>query len=405
MKYINSYKFRIYPTSEQEEQLFKTIGCARLMYNLFLNSYNKLYADYKKGILTEKEYKETKKRLLVSTFKKDENYSFLGEVDSIALGYSYRHTTQALSNFYKGHTNPPNFKSKSKSKWSYTTCRSSRNARNLRLEKGGWLVLPKIPGRVKISVSRNPKGVLVSVTITKTRSGKWFVSLSYEQHIEAPVFIDNLGCMTNPIGLDLGVKDLAITSDGKIFNNPKHARRAKKKLARIDKSFSRKREQAKKDGRKLEDCKNYQKQKVKRARAHENVKNQREDGLHKATSTLIKNHDFVAVEDLSASNLMKNHKLAFSISDASWCSFLVKLKYKAERNGKTIQVIDRFYASTQLCSECEEKSGPCGLPQLNVREWTCEGCGVTHDRDVNAAKNILAKGIKDFLPAGTAEQV
>ena len=405
MKYINSYKFRIYPTGEQEEQLFKTIGCSRLMYNLLLDSYNKLYADYKKGTITKEELKEAKKRLLVSTFKKDENYSFLGEVDSLALGYSYRHINQALGNSYKGHANLPNFKSKSKSKWSYTTCRASKNAKNLRLEKGGWLVLPKIPGRVKTSVSRNPKGVLVSATITKTRSGKWFVSLNYEQHVEAPVFIDNLGCMANPIGLDLGVKDLAITSDGDVFENPKHARKAKKKLARIDKSLSRKREQAKKDGRKLEDCKNYQKSKIKRARAHEKVKNQREYGLHKVTSALIKNHDFVAVKDLSASNLMKNHKLAFALGDVSWHSFLVKLKYKAERSGKTIQVIDRFYASTQLCSECEEKSGPCGFSQLNVREWTCSNCGVTHDRDVNAAKNILSKGIEDFLPAGTAEQV
>ena len=315
MKQIMSYKFRIYPTQEQEEQLFKTIGCSRLMYNLFLDSYNKLYADYKSGVLTEKDYKEAKKRLLVSTFKKDENYSFLGEVDSIALGYSYRHITQAFSNAFTGRANFPKFKSRSKSKWSYTTCRASKNAKNLRLEKGGWLVLPKIPGRVKTSVSRNPKGVLVSATITKNRSGKWFVSLRYEQHVEAPVVIDSLGCMANPIGLDLGVKDLAITSDGDVFENPKHARKAKKKLARIDRSLSRKREQAKKDGRKLEDCKNYQKCKIKRARAHEKVKNQREDGLHKATSTLIKNHDFVAVEDLTASNLMKNHKLAFALGD------------------------------------------------------------------------------------------
>ena len=403
MKQIMSYKFRIYPTQEQEEQLFKTVGCARLLYNLFLDSYNKLYADYKKGILTEKDYKEAKKRLLVSTFKQDKNYLFLKEVDSLALGYSYRHITQAFSNAFTGRANFPNFKSKGKSKWSYTTCRASKNAKNLRLEKGGWLVLPKVPGRVRITVSKNPKGVLVSATITKTRSGKWFVSLRYEQHVEAPVFIDNLGCMANPIGLDMGVKDLAITSEGEVFNNPKHARKAKEKLAKMDRILSRRREQAKKDGRKLEDCKNYQKQKVKRARAHEKVKNQREDGLHKVTSTLIKNHDFVAVENLAASNLVKNHKLAFSINDASWYSFLVKLKYKAERNGKTIQVIDRFYASTQLCSECEEKSGPRGLPQLNVREWTCSHCGTTHDRDVNAAKNILTKGIKDFLTAGTAE--
>ena len=403
MKQIISYKFRVYPTSEQEEQLFKTIGCSRLMYNLLLDSYSELHAGYKDGKISQVEYKSSRKSLNPSFYKKE--LEFLKEVDSTALKYAHKHVNQALNNFYKGYANLPKFKSKVKSKWSYTTCRASKNAKNLRLEKGGWLVLPKIPGRVKTSVSRNPKGVLVSATITKTRSGKWFVSLSYEQHVEAPVFTDTLGCMANPIGLDLGVKDLAITSDGDVFENPKHARKAKKKLARIDKSLSRKREQAKKDGRKLEDCKNYQKQKVKRARAHEKVKNQREDGLHKATSTLVKNHDFVAVENLSASNLVKNHKLAFSINDASWHSFSTKLEYKAARSGKTIQVIDRFYASTQICSECEEKSGPRGLSQLNVREWTCTNCDTTHDRDVNAAKNILYKGIKDFLTAGTAEQV
>ena len=405
MKHINSYKFRIYPTKEQEGQLFKTIGCARLMYNLFLDSYNKLYADYKNGILSEKDYKEARKSLLVSSFKKDESYSFLKEVDSLALGYSYRHVSKAFDNFFNKKSNFPKFKSKMKNNWSYTTCRASKNAKNLRLEKGGWLILPKIPGRVKTSVSQNPKGVLVSATITKTRSGKWFVSLGYEQHLKAPVVIDNLGCMANPIGLDMGVKDLAITSEGEVFKNPKHSYKAKKKLARIDRSLSRKREQAKKDGRNLEECKNYQKYKVKRARAHEKVKNQREDGLHKVTSALIKNHDFVAVEDLSASNLMKNHKLAFALGDVSWHSFSTKLKYKAERSGKTIQVIDRFFASTQLCSECEEKSGPSGFSDLKVRQWTCSNCGVTHDRDVNAAKNILYKGIEDFLTAGTAEQV
>ena len=401
MKYINSYKFRIYPTSEQENQLFKTIGCARLTYNLLLDSYNKLYADYKNGVLTEKEYKKARKSLYVSTFKNNENYSFLKEVDSIALGYSYRNINRAFGNAFNGRANFPKFKSKNKNTWSYTTCRASRNAKNLRLEKGGWLVLPKVPGRVKTVVTKNPKGVLVSATSTKNRSGKWFVALQYEQHLKAPVVIDNIGNMANPVGIDMGLKDLAINSEGEVFRNPKHARKAKAKLDRIDRSLSRKREQAKKDGKELSECKNYQKCKVKRARAYEKVKNQREDSLHKATAALIKNHDFVAVENLSASNLVKNHNLAFSISDVGWYSFLVKLKYKAARSGKTVQVIDRFYASTQLCSECNEKTGPRGLSQLNARKWTCSNCNSVHDRDVNAARNILAKGIDDFLTVGT----
>ena len=400
MKYINSYKFRIYPTSEQEKQLFKTVGCARLMYNLLLNSYNKLYADYRAGYLSQEEYKSSKNSYTPSSYKKE--HKFLKEVDSLALGYSYRNLNQAFSNAFAGRANFPKFKSKSKATWSYTTCRASKNAKNLRLEKGGWLVLPKIPGRVKTVVSQNPKGTLVSATITKNRSGKWFVSLQYEQCCKAPVVIDNLGDMANPIGVDMGLKDLAIASDGQVFKNPKHARKAKKKLARIDRALSRKKEQAKKNGRKLEDCKNYQKNKVKRARAYEKVKNQREDSLHKTTSALIKNHDFVAVENLAASQLAKNRSLAFSISDVSWGNFFRMLKYKAERSGKTVQVIDRFYASTQLCSACGEKTGPRGLSQLNIRTWTCSSCSTTHDRDVNAATNILHKGVDDFLTAGTA---
>ena len=395
MKYINSYKFRIYPTSEQEKQLFKTVGCVRLMYNLLLDSYNKLYADYKAGKVSQEEYKRSRKSLTPSTYKKERK--FLKEVDSIALGYSYRNVNKAFGNAFNSRANFPKFKSKNKNTWSYTTCRASRNAKNLRLEKGGCLVLPKVPGRVKTVVTKNPKGVLVSATITKTRSGKWFVALQYEQHLKAP-FVGNIA---NPVGVDMGLKDLAITSDGEVFNNPKHARKAKAKLARIDRSLSRKREQAKKDGRKLEECKNYQKCKIKRARVYEKVKNQREDSLHKATSALIKNHDFVAVENLSAFNLLKNHNLAFSISDVGWHSFLTKLKYKAARSGKTVHVIDRFYASTQTCSECNEKTGPRGLSQLSVREWTCSNCKTVHDRDVNAARNILAKGIEDFLTVGT----
>ena len=123
--------------------------------------------------------------------------------------------------------------------------------------------------------------------------------------------------------------------------------------------------------------------------------------MHKATAALIKNHDFIAVENLSTSNLVKNHNLAFSVSDVGWYSFLTKLKYKAVRNGKTVHVIDRFYASTQLCSECDEKTGPRGLSQLSVREWECSSCNTVHNRDVNAARNILYKGIEDFLTVGT----
>ena len=396
MKQYNSYKFRIYPTPQQEEQLFKTIGCARLVYNLLLDSYNKLYTDHKEGKISQEEHKRSRNSLNPSTYK--EEREFLKDVDSTALKYANKNLTSAFNNFFNGRANKPKFKSKNKSTWSYTTCRSSKNAKNLRLEKGGKLVLPKIKGKVKTVVSRNPKGMLVSATVTKSRSGKWFVSLRYEQNVKAPVFPETIGEMANPIGVDLGIKDLAITSEGQVFENIKHAYKAKQKIAKLDKLLSRKREQAKKDGRKLSECKNYQKNKVKRARAYEKVKNQRLDVLHKVTTELIKNHDFIAVEDLSSSNLMKNHSLAFAISDASWCTFIAMLQYKAERKGSIVQFIDRFYASTQTCSQCDAKTGPRGAAELNVRTWTCSNCGYIHDRDVNAATNILYQGIEEFLP-------
>ena len=401
MKQINSYKFRIYPTSEQENQLFKTIGCARKTYNLLLETYNQNYESYKNGTITEDEYKQNKKKLNPSVFKKDEEYAYLKEIDGTALKYAQKHLDKAFNSFYNGRTNKPVFKSKNNDKWSYSTCRGSRKAKNLRLEKGGKLVLPKVPGKIKTVVSQNPKGTLVSATITKTRSNKWFVSLQYEQHVTVPVFPDTIGKMANPVGLDMGLKDLVITSDGQVFKNEKHAYKAKKKIARLDRSLARKREQAKKDGKELSECRNYQKCKVKRARAHEKIKNQREDLLHKVTTELINNHDFIAVENLSSSNLMKNHNLAFAISDVSWYSFVTKLEYKAEKSGKIIQFIDRFYASTQTCSKCNEKTGPKGLVELSVRQWECSNCNTVHDRDINAAKNVLYKAIEDFLTVGT----
>lgn len=402
MKVYNTYKFRMYPKPEQEEILFRTIGAARKMYNLLLEGYNANYSLYKSEDITRKEYTQSKNSINPVMFTRQEEYDYLSEVDSTALKYAHKHINRAFANFFAGHAKRPVFKSRNHSKWAYTTCRASKKSKNLRLAKNGWLYLPKMPkSPVKVVVSKNPVGTLVSATIEKTRSGKWFVSLRYEHHTKAPVYPKTIDEMTNPIGVDMGLKDLAITSDGEFFANLRHAYKAKKKLAQLDRLLSRKREQAKKDGRDLKDCKNYQKAKVKRARAYEKVRNQREDALHKITTDLINNHDFIAVEDLSAENLKKNHKLAFAISDVSWHSFFTKLKYKAEKQGKIIQVIDRYYASTQICSECENITGPKGFAELNIRQWDCPVCGAHHDRDVNSAVNIRDKGFEEFIAVGT----
>lgn len=402
MKTYNSYKFRMYPTPEQEELLFKTIGAVRKMYNLLLEGYNANYELYKNEEISKKEYFQNRNAVKPVTFTSREEYDYLAEVDSTALKYAYKHVKQAFNNFFAGRAKKPVFKSRNRSKWTYTTCRASKTAKNLRLTKNGKLYLPKMTKNpIKVVVSKNPVGTLVSATIEKTRSGKWFVSLQYEHHTKMPVYPQTLEELKNPIGVDMGLKELAVTSEGELFTNPKHAYKAKKRLAKLDRSLSRKREQAKRDGRDLKDCKNYQKAKEKRAKAYEKVRNQREDALHKITTDLVNNHDFIAVEDLSAENLKKNHNLAFAISDASWRSFLAKLEYKAENQGKVVQTIDRYYASTQTCSCCGSITGPKGYSELSVREWECSECGSQHDRDVNATINILNKGLEEFIAVGT----
>ena len=401
MEKINSYKFRIYPTQAQAEQMFRTIGCARKMYNLLLDAYEENYDLYKDEKLSEEEYRSQRKDLRPAYFNSQKKYSYLKEVDSTALKYAHKNIDTAYNNFFKGNANKPKHKSRNKAKWSYKTCRASKTSRNVRLEKRGQLVLPKVPGKIKTIVSKNPVGTLVSASIERTRSDKWFVSLQYVHHATVPIYPQTIAELKSPAGIDAGIKDLAITSEGKVYENQRLGYKAKKKIAKLDEKLSRQRERAKKEGRKLSECKNYQKTKVKRAKAYEKLKNQREDTLHKITTDIVNNHDFIAVEDLRASNLMKHHNLAFAIADVSWNKFFTMLTYKSEWRGGIVVTIDTYFASTQICSSCNEKTGPQGFKDLSVREWTCASCGVTHDRDINAAINILYRGLEEFIAVGT----
>lgn len=395
MKINEAYKFRAYPTVKQEQQLSKTIGCSRKVYNLLLGENISLYEKYKNGDISQEEFRDLKKSLNYSKFKAEHPY--LKEVDCNALKYAQRHLKSAYSNFFQGHGEYPVFKSKHKSKLSYTTCRDRKTGstvRSLRLTKGGKLKLPKVKDPIKVVVSRNPKGTLVSATITKEASGKWFVSLLYERHVPTPQLPK---IPQSPEALDLGIKSLATDTQGNVYPNPKNAYKYKEKIAKLDRKLSRQREQAKKDGRNYSDSSNYQKTKRKRARAYEKVKNARLDNLHKVTTTLVNDHDFIGLEDLSPSDMLKNHNLAYAISDASWGIFASLLAYKAQRKGAVVRKIGRFTASTQICSACGEKTWPKGVSQLNTRFWTCPLCDASHDRDVNAAKNILQESLTAYL--------
>ena len=388
----NCYEFRIYPTAEQEHQLYKTVGCARKVYNELLSKRQKNYELYSKGKITKKELKSRDKSVQYSALKKD--FPFLKDVDSLALAHSKKNLDTAFKRFFEGTSEYPTFKKKNSSKWSYTTCVASKGATNLRLTKDG-LKVPKVKDPIRIVVHRNPKGILKSATIRKDKDHRWFVSLKFEQKVPKPVFLDRIDLTQkhNYGAGDLGIKDLITLSNGMVFGNPKFAREDSKALAKAQKIMARRKEQAFKDGKKLSAAKNYQKAKKKVARIHSRIARKRKDYLHKVTSFLSELFQVFVLEDLSSEDMAKNHSLAFSVYDVSWCKFTTFLEYKMRRKGGTVVYVDRFFASTQICSCCKSKTGPKGMGDLSVRQWTCGNCGASHNRDENAAKNILDEGL------------
>lgn len=393
-KIIESHRYRIYPTVEQEEILFQTIGCARKMYNLMLDDFVEIYSDFSEGKITKDEKRARENAVKPVTYKSQEEFAYLNDVDSTALKYAAKHLQQAFRNFFtQDKAKYPKHKTRNRSKWSFTTCRASRNAKNVRLTKQG-LKLPKVPGFIQTVVHRNWRGNLVSVTITKERDGKWYAACQFEVNDKTiVVFPETLHDIVSPIGVDMGVSELAVLSNGKRFLNGKEQRKLQKKLSKLDRKLSRQREQAKKDGRKLSESKNYQKTLLRRNRLYAKVRHRRQDWLHKATTELVNSHDFIGLETLSSSNLMKNRCLAYALSDVSWREFRTFLEYKATKHGTVVEFIDRFYASTQTCFVCKAVTGPKGIDNLHVREWVCCECETVHDRDVNAALNVLEKAL------------
>jgi len=286
---------------------------------------------------------------------------------------------KAFKSFYQSGFGFPHFKSK-KAAQSYKT----NNQKGAMVLLDGKIKLPKA-GWVKVKVHRRPKGLIKSATISKTATGKYFISILCEEEILS------LPKTSSNLGIDLGLENFAILSTGEKIDNPRFLTSLSKKLAREQKVLSRRALLAKKKGRKLSDCRNYQKQKLKVARIHETISNQRRDFLNKLSTDLIKNHDVICIEDLASQNLMKNHRLARAIGDVSWYEFVRQLTYKADWYGKKIVTISRWFPSSQLCSHCGTSSGK---KPLFIREWTCESCGTHHDRDINASINILKEGLR-----------
>ena len=366
---FKSYKFRLYPNKEQELLIQKTFGCARFVYNQCL-AYKIDKYKTEEVSLSRIDMNNYKNRTLKA------EYEWLKEVDKFALDNAVTNLDSAYQKFFREHKGFPKFKSKKNNHKSYKTNCNYSGRPTIEVDFDNLKIkLPKLKW-IKTRGVRRFKGKIKSATISQTPSGKYYCSVLVEQEDYKPLV--ETGCN---VGIDLGIKDFAVTSDGDKISNPKYLAKSEKKLIKLQRQLS----------RKSSGSNNRNKARIKLARAWEKITNQRTDFLQKLSTELIRKYDIICLEDLNVSGMVKNHHLAKSISDCSWSEFVRMLQYKADWYGKTVSKIDRFYPSSQTCSCCG-----CVNPEtkdLSVRKWICPDCGVAHDRDVNAAKNILRQGL------------
>ena len=360
-----AYKFRIYPNASQREYFARVFGCVRFFYNKSLSDMNDIYkATGKHENITPASYKE--------------DYPFLKEVDSLALCNAQLSRNAAFKAFFRKQNAFPKYKSK-RNDQSYTT----NNQGSVKFSNNDrYISIPKC-SRIRIKKHRDFSGEIKSITVSKTTDEKYYISLLVEECSESINLSDNM------IGLDLGIKDLIIDSNGKKYKNHKYLTKSMNKLAKEQRKLS----------HMVKGSNNRNKQRIKVARLYKKIEYQRNDYLHKLSKSIVDENQVIVIEGLKVKNMTKNHKLARSINDASWSKFVSMLIYKANWYGSIVIKVPSNYPSSQLCSICGYKNPI--TRDLKVRKWTCPNCNTHHDRDKNAAKNILCKGIEMLAKDGT----
>ena len=357
---LKAYKYRIYPNEEQINYLQKTFGCTRFIYNQMLADRIKSYEENKDLDIKIIKYPTP------AQYKKE--YEWLKEVDSLALANAQTNLDKAYKNFFRDKSvGFPKFKSKKDNHKSYTT----NNQNGTIYIENNRIKIPKLKSMIKIKQHREFVGLIKSCTISQKPSGKYYIAMLVDtENIQLPK-------LDTKVGIDLGIKEFAITSDGEMFSNPKWLKKSEKRLRKLQKDLS----------RKQKGSNNRRKDRLKVAKLHEKISNQRKDYLHKISHYIISENQVIVIEDLKVSNMIKNHKLAKSIADVSWSEFRRQLEYKSEWYGRELIIAPSNYASSQLCSNCGNKSSQ--TKDLSCRTYICPVCGMEMDRDINASKNLL----------------
>ena len=359
-----AFRYRFYPTPVQEQMLNRTFGCIRVVWNRTLDERHKAYATEGRSV----GYAETDRNL--TAMKKMDGLEWLAEVSSVPLQQTLRHQHKAFQAFFAKRARYPRFKSR-QGRQSATYTRSGFSYRD------GRVKLAKMTDPLDVVWSRPlPEGAEPSsVTVSRDTAGRWHVSLLVEDPTVIP-----LPPTLNAVGVDVGLKDFAVLSTGERIPHPKHYHRKQQRLARYQRMMARKKKGSA----------NRAKARVKVARVHAEVVDARRDFLHKTSTEIVRNHDVIAVEDLNVAGMVRNRSLAKSIATSGWAEFRAMLEYKAAWHGRHVVTVDRFYPSSKTCSACGHLLATLSL---GTRQWTCPGCGALHDRDINAAQNIVAAGL------------